>query len=189
MRKVILGLAVLVLIFGLGSTKLNAQTVVTFDDLPGSTGVVPNGYGGINWNGNWTYYGGGQYPYTPESAPNRVYTGFASASFNFLTPEVFNGAYFAGYGYATISYQLYDGSTLVYSSLTSYSPSATPGFFSSGYSGAVTEVIINSPYADYYVMDNVTYSPLSATPEPGSFLLFGTGLLASFILIFRKWTR
>jgi hypothetical protein len=186
MRKVILGLAVLVLIFGLGSTKLNAQTVVTFDDLPGS-GLVPNGYGGINWNSNWTYYGDVQPPYTAESSPNRVYTFSANASFNFLTPEVFNGAYFAGDS-APVTFELYDGSTLVFTSATLVSD-GTPTFLASGYSGAVTEVIVSSPSPDFYVMDNVTYSPLSATPEPGSFLLFGTGLLASFILVFRKWAR
>jgi hypothetical protein len=188
MRKVILGLAVLVLIFGLGSTRLNAQTVVTFDDLPGS-GLVPNGYGGINWNSNWNYYGTAQPPYNPESSPNRVYTFNANASFNFLTPQVFDGAYFSGFATAPVTFELYDGSTLVFTSAT-LAPDGTPTFLSSGYSGLVTEVIVSSPSPDFYVMDNVTYGgPVSATPEPGSFLLFGTGLLASFILVFRKWAR
>ena len=35
----------------------SAGTVnINFDDLVG-LGVVPDGYGGINWLGNWNYYG------------------------------------------------------------------------------------------------------------------------------------
>jgi hypothetical protein len=51
------------------------STVVTFDGLP--DGLVPNGYGGINWANNWNVYSEAQNPYNPESPPARIYTNYA----------------------------------------------------------------------------------------------------------------
>ncbi len=159
------------------SAKAGSKTVVTFDDLTGS-GLVPDGYGGINWNGNWNYYGDFQPPYTPESAPNRVYDlSNDGNSFHFVTPQVFDGAYFSGFSYATVTFELFNGATLVATSGT-LAPSSTPTFLASGYSGLVTSVDVFSPNPDFFVMDNVTYGVgSSTTPEPSTLLLFGTSLL------------
>jgi hypothetical protein len=168
------------------SAKAGSKTVVTFDDLTGS-GLVANGYGGINWNSNWTYYGDVQPPYTPESAPNRIFDNADGGnSFNFVKPQVFDGAYFSGYSFATVTFELFNGATLVATSGT-LAPSSTPTFLASGYSGLVTSVDVLSPRGDFFVMDNVTYGvSTSATPEPSTFLLFGTGLLGSLGMLRRK---
>jgi hypothetical protein len=176
-----------VCLFVVVGTAKASTFVVTFDDLSGD-GVVPNGYGGINWNGNFTYYGEYQPPYTPESDPNRIYTPYSGAGeydFNFLTPEVFDGAYFAGEDFASVYFNLYNGASLVWTS-ASLNPSATPTWLASGYSGLVTGVGIYSADNDFYVADNVTYSTTSTTPEPSSLLLFGTFLAGAFGAVRRK---
>jgi hypothetical protein len=98
------------------SPSYAAVTVVTFDNLP--TELVPDGYGGINWNGNWTNYSDPQAPYTPESPPSRVYTFSSAATFNFITPTVFDGAYFSGYSFASVTFELFNGATEVATSGT-----------------------------------------------------------------------
>ena len=148
-------------------------TVVTFDDLT-SDQVVANGYGGINWNGNWTAYSEDQPPYTAESSPYRVYDQSSGGdSFNFSTPVVFNGAYFAGNAFATVQFQLLLGGSVVATS-SILDPSATPTFLASGYSGLVDEVDVLSPSPDFFVMDDVTYS--GGVPEPAAWALMLIGV-------------
>jgi hypothetical protein len=185
MRKFVI-LSVLIL---LGAVTASADTVVTFDDLTGQA-LVPNGYGGINWNGNWTYYGFVQSPYTPKSGPNRVFDLSPSGdTFSFLTPEVFEGAFFSGFSSATVKFNLFNGANLVWTSAT-LAPNSTPTFLSSGYSGMVTKVEVSSPVPDFFVMDNVTYATGSTTvSEPSSLLLLGAGLLGSAGILRRKLGR
>jgi hypothetical protein len=159
-----------------------SATVVTFDDL--SDGTVPDGYGGINWNGNWFAYQESQPPYTPESPPVRIYDGqIGGDSFNFLTPSVFNGAYFAGNSFAVTDFQLYNGATLVWTS-GSIAPTSTPAFLASGYSGLVTQVDVVSTSPDFFVMDNVTFN-VSATPLPSTWTMLIAGFAALGFFAFR----
>ncbi len=181
MRKLaLLGLFVLLV----AMTSFAATTVVTFDDLVGD-GVVPDGYGGITWGGQWNYYGEVQSPYTAHSDPNRVYDFVSDAKLTFDTPQVFQGAWFAGYDFATVTFQLYDGATLVWTSAT-LAPSDVPTFLASGYSGTVTSFDVLSPSPDFFIMDDVTYGSGGTTPEPSSLLLLGSGMLGAVGVIRRK---
>lgn len=162
-----------------------ATTVVTFDDLPGgqsSLDIIPDGYGGITWASNWTYYGFDNDPYNPQTAPNKAIVNYAlhpagveeAVPFYFAAPVVFQGAFFAGYagqfGLKPVTFQLYNAGTLVATSAT-ITVDGTPTWLASGYSGLVDEVRIDSSNG-YYVFDNVTYG---AVPEPESWALMIAG--------------
>ncbi|MEH2065635.1 MAG: PEP-CTERM sorting domain-containing protein [Nostoc sp.] len=170
------------------STNANASTVVTFDDLTSNNLptdnnlLVPDGYGGIQWDNNWIYYGFAQNPYPPKSIPNRIYGNTSkwgvrpttSIPFYFASPVIFDGGYFAGYDFSVpVSFSLYNGGTLQATS-ASLTPSSTPTFLSSGYTGLVDEVRVNW-YNATLVLDNVTYHT-AAVPEPASLIgLLGLG--------------
>lgn len=166
-----------------------SATVLTFEDLVGG-GPMPDPYNGIiDWeNGVWNYYSSPQPPYNPNSGIVRTYeSGFDfTPSWQFLSPVVFNGAYFSGYSDATVQMDLYYGASLVYSTGL-YAPSATPTFFATNYSGLVDSVVINTPRPDYWVMDDLTYNATpTPTPEPSTMLLFGAGLIG-FVGLRRKF--
>jgi hypothetical protein len=155
-----------------------SAAVVTFDDLPGENVAVPDGYGGINWGGNWTYYGSVQPPYTPHSPRNRVYDRASEGIFSFVTPDqTFDGAWFAGMDSTTVQFRLYDNGVLVASSAV-LGTSATPVFLASGYAGTVDEVRVFSNAPDFFVMDDVTYGTAqAAVPEPSSLAMLAGGLV------------
>ena len=176
-------MGVILISLAAAGTAQAAQVVVDFDDLVGDNILVPDGYGGINWDSNWIYYGFDQFPYTPESTPNRVYPNFgkwpvgsASVPFFYFPSLVrFDGAYFAGLDFSTATFQLYNSGSLVATSGTLI-PSSTPTFLASGYTGLVDEVRVSLASVGYIVMDNVTYNTdIETVPEPSTIL--GLGLL------------
>jgi hypothetical protein len=148
-------------------------TVVTFDDLPGA-GVVADGYNGITWNGEWNFYDSVQPPYTPASGATRVYDFLSDASFSFAAPVVFDGASFSGYDFAPVNFQLWLGGVQVGASGT-LTPTGTPTFLASGYSGLVDEVHVQSPSPDFFVMDDVTFNSSGAVPEPATWTMMIAG--------------
>lgn len=170
-------------LIGASSMAEAGTVVVNFDDLTGA-GTVADGYGGINWGGEWAYYDAAQSPYTPASQFTRVYgvdpiTGSyaAAPSFTFGTNVVFDGAYFSGADFSPVYFNLYLNGNLVHTSAT-LTPSDVPAFLDSGYSGQVDKVTVIPADPGYYVMDNVTYDTINAVPEPSSVVMLGAGGLA-----------
>jgi len=154
-------------------------TVISFDDLGNVT--VPSPYGGINWDNNWTSYDDPQNPYNPSSSPGRIYSNYAlhpanqteELFFYFYSPASFDGAWFAGSGFGTVTFSLYFSGSLVATS-DSLVTTPTPTFLSSGYAGLVDQVGVTGANG-HYVMDDVTYNG-GAVPEPSTLALIGAGL-------------
>ncbi len=160
----------------IATSAMANTTVVNFDDLSGA-GTLANGYGGINWNSNFSYYDYAQFPYTPASGLERAYAiNYGNPTFSFATPVAFDGMDFAGYDiFGPVAYEMYLGASLVATS-GPLLESSTPTWLGSGYSGQVDSVkLIGNPF--YSVMDNVTYRG-SAVPGPAAVLPMLGGLIA-----------
>jgi hypothetical protein len=183
-----------VLLFGSISTASADPIVVTFDDLVGQ-GLVPFGYGGINWFGTWEHYGYEQPPYTAHSTPQRADSVLASDIgeisdvvtgnfFAFLKPDqIFLGAWFAGWSttkpsdrISFLQFILYNDGEIAAVSAPLV-PTKTPTFLDAGYRGHVDEVGIFSNTHRFWAIDDVTYegSVPAPTPEPGTLLLLSSG--------------
>ena len=170
----------------LAAVTANAS-VIGFDNLGSACnstiGNVPDGYGGINWGGNWTCYTDVDPFYTPHSPTGRVYDSSSPGNFfTFVTPQTFQGAWFSGWDKATVQFQLYSGINLVGTSAV-LGTTSTPTFLSSGYAGLVDKVVVFSNAPDFFVMDDVTYTSGDVTPfgpadtpEPQTFALLAGGL-------------
>ena len=151
-----------------------SATVVTFDDLTGS-GVVADGYGGINWGGLWNYYDSDQYPYTPASGKTRVYDYGAGDGFSFDTARIFDGAWFAGQSSTTVQFELWSGGGVVATSAI-LSLSDVPHYLTPAYSGLVDKVVVLSNAPDFFVMDDVTYhGGAGGVPEPATWAMMILG--------------
>lgn len=162
---------------------LASATVLTFDDIVGAGdyAAVPGNYGGLDWSGSsWSVLATEQSPYTAHSGDGRVTLGWgsddAASTIRFNAPTVFEGAWFAGYGEATVRFDLYLGGALVGSS-TTLTLSGTPSFLDAGWAGAIDAVVVSSPLHAFYVMDDFSYTTVAApVPEPATVALLLAGL-------------
>ena len=94
-------------------------------------------------------------------------------SWDFTTPVVFLGAWFAGYEDGRFDMDLFLGGVPVHSTDTFF-PSAVPTFLATGYDGPVDRVVLQDLGPNHWVMDDITYE---AVPEPGTLVLLGAGLI------------
>ncbi len=161
-----------------------ASTVITFDDLSGF-GTLADGYAGVKWDNNFSYYDSPQFPYTAESDPERIFSNYSihtagltdSLTFYVGAGSVFDGAYFAGAGLGTVTITTYLGG-LLQSTSTSIVTTGIPQFLASGYAGSIDEVRFTGDNG-FYVADNLTFDtlvPYQAVPEPASLTLMIAGL-------------
>lgn len=159
-----------------------SATVLNFDDIanPDGYAVVPSNYGGLDWSGStWSAFNAPQDPFAAHSGEWRIATDYGSddtgSTIRFLTPTVFEGAWFAGYEDVAVTFLMYAGGQLVASSST-LGLSGASGFLSSGWDGAIDTVVVSSNFQAGYVMDDFSFHTV---PEPGSIalLLLGLGLV------------
>jgi opacity protein-like surface antigen len=186
MKKI--ALAALLAASALGSA--NAATVINFDDLTGG-GIVADGYAGVKWDSNFSYYDSPQDPYNPSSPRTRIYSNydkhaveaFGSLALYVGAGSVFSGAYLAGRDY-NVTIESYLGGVLKATSSTIL-PTSTPTFLSSGYAGSVDEIRFTGNHG-FYIVDDVTFDKLvpfggAGVPEPQSWALMiaGFGLVGA----------
>lgn len=163
-------------------TTFASAAVLSFDDIVGPSGfeAVPASYGGLDWSGsNWSVMTTPESPFTAHSGDGRIAMGWdgtdASSTIRFLAPTVFEGAWFAGYGEATVRFDLYLAGVLVGSS-EQLGLSDTPAFLASGWSGAIDAVVVSSNLHAFYVMDDFSFQDASEVPEPATLALVLAGL-------------
>lgn len=160
-----------------------SATVLNFDDIVGPDGyaAVPANYGGLDWSGaGLSVFSAEQAPFTAHSGQGRVATdwidgGPIASTIRFLTPTVFDGAWFSGYGDSSVRFDLYRGGRLVASS-AALTLSDTPAFLDTGWSGAVDAVVVSTPFQASYAMDDLSFHDAAQLPEPGSLGLALAGL-------------
>lgn len=162
-----------------------SATVLTFDDILGPDeygATVPGNYGGLDWSAaGWAVFAGEFFPFTAHSGDARVTTGFESddgaSIIRFLTPTVFEGAWFAGYTDSKVQFKLYLNDVQVgLSSILTLSD--TPAFLAAGWGSAIDAVVVSSPVQASYVMDDFTFADAAVVPEPATLalVLFGLGI-------------
>jgi|ERR1035441_139500 hypothetical protein len=198
--QILLFLCISVLPFGAPQTAI-AATLLTFDDLsPGSSsGVIPNGYGGLQWQG-FGVVAGTQFPttayYTGMVSPSNVAFNFdqynrrayisSSAPFNLDSAYLTSGIYAP----MRIEVQGFVGDHLTFDN-TYPVQASVPTLINCNYSGVnsiefLPQVAGSTDVSDAYifVMDNVS---ITTVPEPSVWALFAVGAaLAGSGLLLKK---
>lgn len=184
------------------NTFIAQASVLTFDDLPPEKmfgggdlffGVVPDGYGGLNWSDNSAYF---------NATEDGGVTGFSNAPVSgdrifapgdtfdpvIISGETFNfiGAYFTASSNdgLNINVKGFNGATLLYDNTMIVNTSGPTWlelnqfginrleFISFG--GVYNPDLTGTSDSAFYAMDNFTYS---AVPIPSSIWLFSMGLI------------
>jgi hypothetical protein len=173
--------AVLVLLMGLASAASFAG-VINFDDLPGDTGAIANGYQGLNWDNVGAIredaFPGSGYEAGTVSHANAAYNLYgAPAAISKAGAGRFNvgGAFFtSAWLDQEISFEGYLNGQLLYATeVSTVLDTATPVWIQLGWSGIDTLLIYNSSPTPWVLDDLAVTVPV---PEPASLALFGAAL-------------
>jgi len=166
MGKIVL-IAGLLALFALVSA-VSAETVITFDDLSGSSTLSDISYAGMSWDPQWFYWDGDQSPaYVPHSGLERIATHNYGGWFSFSHPVEFKGAWFSGNGEAATScyFEGYNNNVLVGTS-ASHTMTYNPTFLNAGFSGKVDKVNLVCDNYNFFAVDDITYEDEgTAVPE------------------------
>lgn len=167
-----------------------ASTLVTFDDLPGTSGEIPNGYAGLNWNG-FLYYepssavatlGVVSSPKVAVTVTEEFPGGASFASFKIPTAMDVTGGYFSSNtgdpvdinisGYAN-GIDLYERHFHLSHPGSAYLEvdfvAVDSVYFNAFSTGAASD---NAAFQ----LDNLSLGKIYPTPILGSLPLFGSGL-------------
>lgn len=168
--------------------------VVGFEDLVG-TGILANGYGGINWDGNFSYYDQTMPPFQARSGTVAAFPNYAKLprvsvgelGFGFLAPVMFESIWFAGSD-APLTLSFYLNGTLL-GSRSALAPDSGP-MRAEGWDAPVDRVTI-AGRSGFWVMDDITYNNNvipSAVPEPATWamMLFGFGIVGGALRSARR---
>ncbi len=158
-----------------------ASVVVDFEDLQG-TGVLADGYGGIQWNGNFSYYDQATPPFEARSGTVAGFPNYANLppatvgelGFDFLAPVMFESIWFAGRN-APLTLSFFRGGTLL-GSRSALAPDTGP-MRADGWNAPIDRVTITGR-SGFWVMDDVSYNTsivTSAVPEPATWALMVMG--------------
>ncbi len=207
MRK--LWLAALLVVIAL--PVLTQADVITFAPLCGTTctGIqVPDGYGNPNftWGGNFYAYGNDAYESTYSDtygAPSGAFAynafGDSPITLSSSVPFTFNGADFStwaeddafqSFSSTTIEIQGFSGTTLVGTVIADLSSNSF-NFVSADFANVTSLVFTNdcgSCSGRWWLMDDFTYNQSTTTPEPGTMVMFGSGLLVVAGAIRRRFS-
>lgn len=173
-----------------------SATVLGFDDIVGQDGhaAMPLSYGGLDWSdAGMSVYTYAQAPFTAHSGQGRVTTDWTdswpvASTIRFLSPTIFGGAWFAGYGDSSVRFDLYAGGQLVASS-ASLRLSEVPVYLDAGWDRAIDTIVVASDFPASYVMDDFSFDSAAQVPEPGSLALLLAGLGVAGALRRRRQAR
>lgn len=173
------------------SATFASATVLNFDDIvgPDEFAAVPANYGGLDWSAaGLSVMTSDSPPFTAHSGQGRVTTdwidgGPIASTIRFLTPTIFNGAWFSGYSDSSVRFDLYFGGQLVASS-AALQLSEAPAFLDAGWASAIDMVVVSTGFQGSYVMDDFSFEDVAEVPEPGSLalVLAGFGLAGAMRL-------
>ena len=192
--------SLVILALFLSATPLAGQAVtIDFELDAGCEGVLPDGYGGFDWEppNAWgscdeaTYAAEDLTTIDPPSGDEFVFNGFGDreVSANSLVgPIDLVSAWFATYGYEN-DFESYSAQSIT---VEGYLQGALVGSVTIALTVAGELVSLNLNGIDsflarsdqtatsglrYWIMDDLTYNTVSTVPEPGTVALFGLGLV------------
>lgn len=180
--------------------------VVDFDDIDASVNyAMPSGYAGFTWDGNWGIETDSDYAtygntYGSPSGENAAFNGDGiSVALSNGVDFDFNGASFTGWAAddgpwdanaASITVEGWDDGLLVGSVSMSLSTNQYD-WLSAGFLSVDKLVFYSSEEPKWWLMDNLAVNEgQHPVPEPGTFLLLGSGLigLAALRILSRRDT-
>jgi hypothetical protein len=181
--------------------------LVTFDDLPGNVGIIPNGYAGYNWS-SFAYVNGTLKAVAHSGLPNAVVSPpivavsrlVGTATISATTPFAINSGDFTSVkrdGMTITAVGTLNGATVFDTSFTVNTSGPTVESFGGATVDTVTFTASGGTlHPDFrrntnrFALDNLDVTPGSGSaaqaPEPTSLTLFGLAALCTGVYAWRR---